>query len=84
MASYSVARAKNTLPDLINKAIAGEEVVITRHGKPVAELRPKLGRPQRSSTSAYEALRRGRDALTPTTITSVALLDALYEDAPES
>ena len=37
--SYSVAEAKNTLPKLIDGALQGEEVVITRHGKPVAELR---------------------------------------------
>ena len=39
MGTYSVAKAKNRLPALIDKAIEGEEVVITRHGKPVAELR---------------------------------------------
>jgi prevent-host-death family protein len=40
MATYSVAEAKNRLPSLIDKALGGEDVVITRHGKPVAELRP--------------------------------------------
>ena len=34
---YSVAEAKNTLPKLIDRALQGEEVVITRHRKPVAE-----------------------------------------------
>ena len=38
--AYSVADAKNRLPSLINKALAGEEVVITRRGNPVVELRP--------------------------------------------
>jgi prevent-host-death family protein len=38
MGTYSVAEAKNRLPALIDKAIEGEEVVIIRHGKPVAEL----------------------------------------------
>ena len=46
MSTYSVAEAKNRLPALIDKAIEGEEVVITRHGKPVAELRPR-GQPKR-------------------------------------
>src|SRR5438270_314844 len=40
MAEYSVADAKNRLPKLIDKAIEGEEVIITRRGKPVVELRP--------------------------------------------
>lgn len=39
MARYGVAEAKDGLPALIDKALAGEEVVITRHGQPVAELR---------------------------------------------
>ena len=41
MATYSIAEAKNCLPSLIDKARAGEEVVITRHGKVVRELRPR-------------------------------------------
>jgi prevent-host-death family protein len=40
MSTYSVATAKNKLSELIKRAIAGEDVVITRHGQPVVELRP--------------------------------------------
>jgi prevent-host-death family protein len=40
MTSYSIAKAKDNLSKLIDEALAGEEVTITRHGKPVAELRP--------------------------------------------
>jgi prevent-host-death family protein len=36
---YSVADAKNHLSDLIDRTIAGESVVITRHGHPVVELK---------------------------------------------
>jgi prevent-host-death family protein len=39
MTTYSVAEAKNKLPQLINRALNGEGVVITRHGQPVVELR---------------------------------------------
>lgn len=38
MSSYSVAEAKNSLPALIDKALAGEEVVITRRGREVVEI----------------------------------------------
>ena len=38
MASYSVAEAKNHLPRLLNEALAGEEVTITRRGKAIARL----------------------------------------------
>jgi prevent-host-death family protein len=40
MSTYSVADAKNHLPQLIDRALGGESVVITRHGNPVVELRP--------------------------------------------
>ena len=40
MSTYSVADAKNRLPELIDRALTGEGVVITRRGKPVVELRP--------------------------------------------
>jgi prevent-host-death family protein len=39
MAQHSVAEAKNHLSDLIDRAVAGEPVVITRHGHPVVELK---------------------------------------------
>lgn len=40
MGVHSVAEAKNRLSDLIDRALAGEAVTITRHGRPVVELRP--------------------------------------------
>ena len=39
MTTYSVAEAKNALSDLIDRALRGEGVVVTRHGTPVVELR---------------------------------------------
>ena len=36
----SIAEAKNRLPELIRAMEAGEKIVITRHGKPVAQLAP--------------------------------------------
>jgi len=78
MTQYSVAEAKNHLPSLIDKAIEGEEVVITRHGKPVAELRarrqidPKIAR----AKTEWLLSRRGPNV----GITSVELLNEMYED----
>ena len=40
MATYGVAEAKNKFTHLLDRAENGEHVVITRHGKPIAELRP--------------------------------------------
>ena len=40
MSHYSVAEAKNNFPKLLNRMLAGEEVIITRRGKPIGELKP--------------------------------------------
>ena len=40
MSTHSVAEAKNKLSQLIDRALKGEGVVITRHGHPVVELKP--------------------------------------------
>ena len=49
MTHYSVAEAKNNLPKLLDRMLAGEEVVITRRGKAIARLepenKPKIGAP---------------------------------------
>jgi prevent-host-death family protein len=36
----SVAEAKNRLPELIRAMEDGEPIIITRHGKPVAQIAP--------------------------------------------
>jgi prevent-host-death family protein len=41
MTHYSVAEAKNNLPKLLDRMLAGEDVVITRRGKPIARLEPE-------------------------------------------
>jgi prevent-host-death family protein len=40
MSTHSIAKAKNQLSQLIDRALKGEGVVITRHGHPVVELKP--------------------------------------------
>jgi prevent-host-death family protein len=37
---FSIAEAKNKLPQLIRAVEAGRKVVITRHGKAVAQITP--------------------------------------------
>jgi prevent-host-death family protein len=48
MSSYSVAEAKNNLPKLLDRMLSGEEVVITRRGKPIARLNPAEATARRS------------------------------------
>ena len=38
MSQHSVAETKNQLSELIDRAEKGEEIVITRHGHPVARI----------------------------------------------
>ncbi len=78
MATYSVADAKNTLPKLIDKALAGEEVIITRRGEPVAELRPAMRR-RTPAKGTYEWLKSRRDARPSIDLTSVEILELLHE-----
>ena len=78
MTTYSVADAKNRLPSLIDKALEGEEVVITRRGKPVVELRPAATRP--STTIGADAWLDARTRARPGVgLTSLQILDLLYE-----
>lgn len=83
MAHYSVAKAKDSLSSLIAKAQAGEEVIITSRGKPVAQLQaaasPTVKMP---SADAYERLKQRRKQLPISGMTSVELLRAVYEDYP--
>ena len=78
MTAYSVADAKNTLPKLIDRALQGEEVVITRHGKAVVELRPAMPLPA-SPTATYAWLQARRRERPGVGMTSVEILDRLYE-----
>jgi prevent-host-death family protein len=82
MTTYSVADAKNHLPKLIDRALQGEEVVITRRGKPVVELKPAAPRPKApiGSHRWMDERRRSRPAVG---VTSVELLNSMYESDEE-
>lgn len=56
--------AKNTLGALLDRVERGEEIVITRHGKPVARLVPNEGRiDSAQARSASERIRARAKAL---------------------
>lgn len=82
MGTYSVAEAKNHLPRLIDKAIEGEEVVITRRGKAVVELKPAAERPV-SPIGSHEWLFERTRSRPKVDITSVELLNLIYESDEE-
>lgn len=63
MSSHSVAEAKNQLSKLIDRALKGEDVVITRRGQPVVELKPVQPAPRPVTKADIEWLRRMRAQL---------------------
>ncbi len=58
MEQIGAFEAKNTLGTLLDRVEGGEEIVITRHGKPVARLIPNSGRiDQGQAQSAFQRIR---------------------------
>jgi prevent-host-death family protein len=66
MEEVGAFKAKNTLGALLDRVERGEEIIITRHGKPVARLVPSSGSTNRQEAcAAAERIRaraRGLDA----------------------
>lgn len=60
MEKIGAFEAKNTLGALLDRVQQGEEIIITRHGKPVARLVPNTGRIDRSQAKAAVARIRAR------------------------
>jgi prevent-host-death family protein len=80
MTTYSVADAKGRLPRLLDRALEGEEVIITRHGKAIAELRPIVAGARKATPASYAWLKARRQGRKGVGIASVDLLDQLYDD----
>ena len=83
MSRHSVVDAKNNLSDLIARAERGEEVVITRHGQPVAELRPvqsaKTG-PRPMTQADWDWLDANRITLQPGAPDSATLVRQMRDE----
>jgi prevent-host-death family protein len=62
--TVSSYEAKTQLPRLIRAAERGETVIITRHGKPVAQLGPVQDRRREETAEVIERMKRAR-ALRP-------------------
>ncbi len=61
MGHHSVVEAKNQLSELIDRALQGENIVITRHGKPIVELKAvRAPRPITEADIAWAEARRIR------------------------
>lgn len=83
MAHYSVAATKDNLSRLIDKALAGEQVVITRRGTPTVELRvvappETLSKP--TKTEIYDRIRKLRASLPMSEESAVDLIRRLRDE----
>ena len=77
MRSVGAFEAKNTLGTLLDLVESGEEVTITRHGKPVARLVAPGAAVDR--TAAREAMRRIAERSNGVTLDGISIKD-LIED----
>lgn len=57
MERIGIHAARSKLSELIERVQSGEEVVLTRHGKPVARLVPEKRRQKRSRAAAVVRIR---------------------------
>ena len=79
MSRHSVVQAKNQLSELIDRALAGEDVVITRHGTPVVELKAIRPAPKRMTQADLDWLEANRVPVKPGT-DAVALLRRMRDE----
>jgi prevent-host-death family protein len=74
------SEAKNAFGGLLDRVERGEEIVITRRGKPVARLAPL--RENRNPPSALEAWARIRDRAKGVTLGGVSIRELIDEGRP--
>jgi prevent-host-death family protein len=83
--TVTVSEARATLPDIVERVLAGEEITLTRHGQPVAVVvRPDSLKVRRAAdaldgaATIHAAIERGRNArLTKRATISAERADAL-------
>jgi antitoxin (DNA-binding transcriptional repressor) of toxin-antitoxin stability system len=79
MLTVNLAHAKAHLSELLDKVEAGEDVVITRHGRPVAHIRHAV--PPKKPLD-LEALAAFRATLPPQRRSSAELLRKMRDEGP--
>jgi prevent-host-death family protein len=80
MTKHSVVDAKNNLSKLIDRALKGENVVITRHGQPVAELRPVSKPAKPIAPEALDWLKERREKRPAVKTDSATLVSRLRDE----
>jgi prevent-host-death family protein len=83
MSTHSVAEAKSQLSKLINRALKGEGIVITRRGEPVVELKPVPAvpaSPRKVTEADLEWLRARRSRLPPSKVDAATLVRQMRDE----
>ena len=83
MSTHSVAEAKNQLSKLIDRALKGEGVVITRRGQPVVELRPVHPPPRPVTDADLDWLRAQRAKLPLSKVDAATLIRQMRDEGEE-
>jgi prevent-host-death family protein len=82
LGSYSLAQAKDRLPRLVDEALSGEIVTITRHGKPVVTLTPTAPAPKPLTDEYLKEMRRRAEARPSLGGDSVTLIREMRDEEP--
>jgi prevent-host-death family protein len=64
MAAFGIADAKMKFSSLIERAAAGEDITITKHGKPLVKLVRAAAHDPEAALKAFEELRKVRKGTT--------------------
>ena len=80
MSTHAVAEAKNQLSKLIDRALTGEGIVITRRGQPVVELKPMRPVPRPITKADIEWLRARRVGGTMPTTDAGTLVSEMRDE----
>ena len=87
MAVYGVAEAKNKFTHLLDRVEKGESITITRHGKPVAELKAPAHRSPEVNLARRRALLREladwRERQPPVPMSAAELVRQMRDGEPE-
>jgi prevent-host-death family protein len=78
----SVSDAKGQLTELVRRAEDGEDIVLTRHGRPVARLQPLRTARRESDRRAFmEAVRKAAPPKMDGAVQAAGSQDFLYDEA---
>lgn len=80
MSTYSVAEAKAKLSALIDEALEGKPVTITRHGHAVVELRPTISAPRPLTQEGLDWLAERRKGRTVSKTDAATLIRKMRDE----